>query len=41
MSSQDFMELHNQAVEPPGVELDKLLEWIIALQLLEEMGGGE
>jgi hypothetical protein len=41
MSSQDFLELHTTSAEGPGVDIEKMLEWIIALKLLEGMGGGE
>jgi hypothetical protein len=40
MSSQDFMQLHNKAAEGPGVDIEKMLEWIIALKLLEATAGG-
>ena len=42
MSTQDFCALRTQAAQPveenQGVDLQKLLEWLMAIKMLEAMG---
>ena len=42
MSTQDFCTLRTQAAQPveekQGVDLQKLLEWLMAIKMLEAMG---
>ena len=47
MSCQDFVSLHNSALEPIGnseenssIDMKKLIELIIAMKLLEEVASG-
>jgi hypothetical protein len=45
MSTQDFCALRSQAAQPveenQGVDLQKMLEWLMAIKLLEAMNKGE
>lgn len=45
MSSQDFCALRTQAATPtqeaPEIDLNKMLEWLMAIKLLEAANGGE
>jgi hypothetical protein len=45
MSSQDFMQLRQSCVQPaqeaPAVDLNKMLEWLMAIKMLEAMNGAK
>ena len=45
MSSQDFVQLRQSCVQPPQeapeMDLNKMLQWLIAIKMLEAMDGGK
>jgi len=45
MSSQDFMQLRQSCVQPaqeaPEMDLNKMLEWLMAIKMLETMNEGK
>lgn len=45
MSTQDFMQLRQSCVQPPEespqMDLHKLMEWLMAIKMLEAMNGSK